>query len=131
MGGLFLLLGNLLKTKQTPLPIIKIRRAIRVGAFQVHKIFCRRLLHRLPQNRRKSKIPTSSNPVKLNKWIQRICASLLKGGTFSMSEATIPVAKAVIPGNANLPIGASQSANREIGVPGRKVFAHFASTPPV
>jgi hypothetical protein len=38
-----------------------------------------------------------------------------------MSEATIPVAKAVIPGNAN----------REIGVPGRKVFAHFASTPPV
>jgi hypothetical protein len=67
MGGLLLLLGSLLEAKQTPLPVIKIRRAIRMDAFQVHKFLSGCLLHRLPQNERKSKIPAILKTVKLNK----------------------------------------------------------------
>ena len=72
MGGLLLLPRSLLKAKQTPLPVIKIGRAIRVGAFQVHKDLFGRLVHRLPQNEQEPKILASAKPVKLNKRILRI-----------------------------------------------------------
>ena len=91
MGGLFLLLGSLLKAKQAPLPVIKIRETIRVGAFQVHKLWFGRLLHRLPQNEQKSKILASAKTVKLNKWIQRIRASFSTGGAFSVSRIEMRV----------------------------------------
>jgi hypothetical protein len=86
MGRLFGLLRCLLKAKQTPLPVIKIGGAIRVGAFQVHKLMFRRLVHRLPQIEQKSKIPAGAKPVKLNKQIQRIRATMPNGEAFSVSR---------------------------------------------
>jgi hypothetical protein len=89
VGRLLLLARGLLKAEQTALPVIEIGRAIRVGAFQIHGLLFRRLVHRLPQNHRKSKIPAGAKTVKLNKWIQRIRAFISIGAVFSVSQIVI------------------------------------------